>query len=49
VVVVVPEHVPAGELRLWQVGVTPPAGLTGSSVTPTLVRVEFPVFSTVKV
>ena len=37
-----PEHVPVGELRLWQVGLTPPAGLTGLSVTPTSVRVVVP-------
>ena len=47
--VVAPEHVPAGELRLWQVGLTPPAGLTGLSVTPTSSRSSFPVLVTVKV
>ncbi len=48
-VVVAPEHVPAGELRLWQVAVTPPAGAVGTSVTPTSVSVRFPVLATMKV
>ena len=49
-VVVVSVHaLPGGGLTLWQVGVTPPAGLTGLSVTPTSVRSSFPVLVTVKV
>ncbi len=44
-----PEQVPAGELRLWHVGTTPPAGAIGTSVTPTEVSVRLPVFVTVKV
>ena len=41
-VVVAPEQVPVGLLRLWQVAVTGPAGLTGTSFTPTPVIVTFP-------
>ena len=48
-VVVAPVQVPVGFDRLWHVGVTPVAGLTGSSVTPTSVRVTLPVLVTVKV
>ena len=46
--VVSPEHVPVGELRDWQNGVTPPAGARGMSSTPTS-SVTFPVFPTVNV
>ena len=48
-VVVAPEHVPVGPLRLSQVAVTPPAGAVGTSVTPTEVSVRLPVLKTVKV
>ncbi len=48
-VVVAPEQKAVGELRLWHAGTTPPAGLTGLSVTPTPVRVTFPVLVTMKV
>ncbi len=48
-VVVAPEHVPAGEERLWHVAVTTPAGAVGTSVTPTEVKVTLPVSMTVKV
>ncbi len=44
------EHDPVGVARLMQVGppVSAPAGETGSSVTPTPVRVTFPVLETTK-
>ena len=45
-VVVAPEHVPDGPLRLSHVAVTPPAGAVGTSVTPTEVRVRLPVLVT---
>ena len=48
-VVVGPEHRPAGEVKLWHVGVTPAAGAVGTSVTPTDVSVRLPVLVTVKV
>jgi len=48
-VVVAPEQLPAGELRLRQVAVTGPAGAVGTSVTPTAVSVTLPVLVTVKV
>lgn len=48
-VVVVPEQVPAGELRLRHVGVTPSEGKVGWSVTLTSVMVTLPVSTTVKV
>ena len=48
-VVVAPEHVPVGDVRAIHVAVTMPAGLTGTSVTPTLVIVTFPELVTEKV
>jgi hypothetical protein len=49
-VVLDPEHVPAGEARLWQVGplVNDPAGAVPLSVTDTACSVTLPVFLATK-
>ena len=45
----VPEHVPAGLVRLWHVAVTLPAGAVPVSFTLTLVNVTLPELVTVNV